>query len=445
VQLQHREPIDPEGMYHDRDHAGQLLARELAQYAAEHPLVLAIPRGGIAVAAVVARVLNAELDVLYVRRLCVPGHEELALGAMADAQAPVVNRTVVESFAITRTAMDRVIAHERAELERRELALRGDRPPPVIEGRTVVLIDDGVVTGMTMRAAIGAVRARGAQRVVVAVPVAARETIPILQREADRVICPVQPEHVFSLGQFYEDFTPISSAFAQRIFEKATTVNDDVATLELPIPIGNVRIAGSLAVPRGARAVVAFAHGSGSGRLSPRNRFVAEELQRAGFATLLVDLLTAEEEAVDSQTQELRFDIELLAERTAGVVDWLQREPHTAGLPLGLFGASTGAAAALIAAARRSERVRAVVSRGGRPDLAEAALSQVTAPTLLIVGGYDHAVLELNRAAARRLRCRHRIEVVDGATHLFEEPGKLEQAAKLAVDFFQQQLVARDE
>ena len=233
--------------------------------------------------AVVARELGAELDVLLVRRLGVPGHEELALGAMADAHAPVVNRNVVESFGITRAAMDRLMTKERAELERRERALRGERPEPAISGRTIILVDDGVVTGITMRAAIAAVRARGAREVVVAVPAAARETLPLLEREADRVLCPIQAEHVFTLGQFYEDFSPISSAFAQRIFERATTSNHEVTMLELPIPAGEARIAGSLAVPLGARGVVAFAHGSGSGRFSPRNRLVAQNLQEAGL------------------------------------------------------------------------------------------------------------------------------------------------------------------
>ncbi|HKY38646.1 MAG TPA: phosphoribosyltransferase family protein [Polyangiaceae bacterium] len=221
--------------YHNRDHAGRLLARELASYKSQDPLILAIPRGGVSVGAVVARELGAELDVLLVRRLGVPGHEELALGAMADAHAPVVNRNVVESFGITRAAMDRLMTKERNELERREHALRGERPEPAISGRTVILVDDGVVTGITMRAAIAAVRVRGAREIVVAIPAAARETLPLLELEADCVICPVQAEHVFTLGQFYEDFSPISSAFAQRIFERATIAEHEVTTLDVPI------------------------------------------------------------------------------------------------------------------------------------------------------------------------------------------------------------------
>jgi len=181
---------------------------------------------------------------------------------------------------------------------------------------------------------------------------------------------------------------------------------------------------------------VAFAHGSGSSRLSPRNRYVAGVLQAGGLATLLFDLLTEAEERIDVQTRHLRFDIELLAERLAGATDWLLRQDEVAGLALGYFGASTGAAAALMAAACRQEEVGAVVSRGGRPDLAGPLLPQVRAPTLLLVGGLDHVVIEMNQEALARLTCEKKLEIVEGATHLFEEPGTLEEVARLATDWF---------
>jgi putative phosphoribosyl transferase len=201
-------------------------------------------------------------------------------------------------------------------------------------------------------------------------------------------------------------------------------------------------LSGDLAVPDGARGVVLFAHGSGSSRLSPRNRSVAARLQARGLATLLIDLLTPDEEAIDQYSRELRFDIGLLAARLSASADWLTAYGRTAGLPLGLFGASTGAAAALICAAQRPASVSAVVSRGGRPDLAGAdALAQVVAPTLLIVGERDEMVLELNRQAQARLRAESRLEVVPGATHLFEEPGALEQVAQLAANWFVRWLV----
>jgi putative phosphoribosyl transferase len=202
------------------------------------------------------------------------------------------------------------------------------------------------------------------------------------------------------------------------------------------IPCDEVSLAGDLVVPADAAGLVAFAHGSGSSRLSPRNRYVAEVLQDGGLATLLFDLLTPDEEAIDARTRYLRFDIALLAERLVGATDWLGVQEGVASLPLGYFGASTGAAAALISAARRPHRVAAVVSRGGRPDLAIPMLADVRAPTLLIVGGLDHEVMRMNREALAHLRGERALEIVEGATHLFEEPGTLDQVAHLARDWF---------
>lgn len=205
------------------------------------------------------------------------------------------------------------------------------------------------------------------------------------------------------------------------------------------LPVGPSAIEGDLELPRGARGIVCFAHGSGSSRYSPRNRQVAKLLQDGGFGTLLFDLLTPEEDARDLRTGEFRFDIPRLAERLVAVTDQLVAEPATRGLAIGYFGASTGAAAALVAAAERP-LVAAVVSRGGRPDLAGAALTRVVVPTLLIVGERDPTVLELNRAALQRLEGPTRLEIVPGATHLFEEPGALDAVATLAGEFFAQYL-----
>jgi dienelactone hydrolase len=203
------------------------------------------------------------------------------------------------------------------------------------------------------------------------------------------------------------------------------------------VPIGRASLEGTFRGPEGTTAVVLFAHGSGSSRHSPRNRYVAEVLQRAGLATVLIDLLTPEEEAVDVQTAQYRFDIGLLAARVVEATDWLQSASFAAGMTIGCFGASTGAAAALIAAADRPNAVKAVVSRGGRPDLAGPALARVHAPTLLLVGGMDHVVLALNREALAQLGCAHKqLNVIPGATHLFEEPGTLEQVAQNAGQWF---------
>jgi putative phosphoribosyl transferase len=207
------------------------------------------------------------------------------------------------------------------------------------------------------------------------------------------------------------------------------------------VSAGSVTLDGNLSLPEESRAIVLFAHGSGSSRHSSRNRYVARVLNEAKLATLLIDLLTLDEEVIDARTAQLRFDIELLAERLVGATDWLTRFPDTKHLRIGYFGASTGAAAALVAAAVRPDVVSAVVSRGGRPDLAGAALMHVRAPTLLIVGGNDGQVIQLNRAALAELRCEKQLMIVPGATHLFEEPGALDEVARLARDWFHRHLI----
>ncbi len=211
------------------------------------------------------------------------------------------------------------------------------------------------------------------------------------------------------------------------------------------MPAGQAVLQGDLIVPAGARAVVLFAHGSGSSRRSPRNRAVAEALRAGGMATLLMDLLTMDEEAVDVRTAHLRFDIPFLAARLAAATDWVQADPEMTGVRLGYFGASTGAAAALLAAVERPQVVGAIVSRGGRPDLAGPALPRVAAPTLLIVGGHDHVVIKMNRDALAQMRVEAHVEIVPGAGHLFEEPGTLEQVAALARAWFERYLLGRVE
>lgn len=209
---------------------------------------------------------------------------------------------------------------------------------------------------------------------------------------------------------------------------------------EVQVDVGEARLAGALTVAASRAGLVIFAHGSGSGRLSPRNLQVAEALHRSGLSTLLFDLLTPDEQALDERTGELRFAIDLLTARLIGAIDWAQRQPEIAAQRIGLFGASTGAAAALGAAGARPDRVAAVVSRGGRPDLALDSLPAVLAPTLLIVGGDDDVVIGLNRKAAARLRAPHRLAIVPGATHLFPEPGALEQVEALTRDWFVEHL-----
>jgi putative phosphoribosyl transferase len=287
-----------------------------------------------------------------------------------------------------------------------------------------------------MLAAIGSLRQRHPRRVVVAIGVAPPDTLRRLELAADEVVCLETPEDSRAVGQFYDDFAPVSEA------DVAATLRhfrEGRRRRHVTIREGFAEIEGDLAVPQGARGVVVFAHGSGSSRRSPRNRFVAETLNHRGFATLLLDLLTRDED-VDASS---RFDIPLLTRRVVAAIRWIAERPDTGALPLGLFGASTGAACALRAAAAMPDVVRAVVSRGGRPDLAGGDLGDVRAPTLLIVGEDDHQVVALNRDAFERLAATDkRVDVVRGATHLFDERGALDRVAESAAEWFAEHLAA---
>jgi putative phosphoribosyl transferase len=383
------------------------------------------------VAIEVAAALGAALDVIVVRKLGVPFQPELGMGAIGEDGVRVLNEDVVRLTGVGSAEIAEVEAHERVEIDRRARRFRGDRPPVPLAGRTVVVVDDGIATGGTARAAVEVARAHGARRVVLAVPVAPADTVAALRQVADEVICLESPAGFTAVGQWYEDFTQTSDNEVVRLLEEAATRVIDWDE-EVRIPVGSVTLTGTLTVPAGAAGVVVFAHGSGSSRHSPRNRYVAQVLQDVGLATLLFDLLTPGEETERANV----FDVQLLGTRLLTVTEWLRERSDTRDLPVGYFGASTGAAAALWAAAAPGSGVGAVVSRGGRPDLAGARLGEVDAPTLLIVGGRDDVVLELNRQAAGGLRGEHAVEVIPGATHLFEEPGALESAARLAADWF---------
>jgi putative phosphoribosyl transferase len=287
-------------------------------------------------------------------------------------------------------------------------------------------------------------RAEGATRVVLAVPVAPPDWTDRLAGAADAFVCMATPDPFYAVGQFYVDFTQttddeviacLNEAAAPEPVAPAPLSDPPVRDDDVTIPADGVCLVGHLTVPEAASGVVVFVHGSGSSRHSPRNRYVAEVLNSAGLASLLFDLLTVNEELIRANV----FDIELLAGRLGVVTRWVRAQPDTANLPIGYFGASTGAAAALWAAAG-DRGIAAVVSRGGRPDLAEPRLGDVTAPTLLIVGGHDDVVLALNRQAQAQLRCDNELAVVPGATHVFEEPGTLQTAAELARDWFAERL-----
>jgi putative phosphoribosyl transferase len=436
----------------DRRTAGRLLATQLHPLTDEHPIVVALPRGGVPVAVEVARALAAPLDVLAVRKLGAPGNLELGVGAIAEDGSAVLDVDTARLAGMSQELLEATFAREVRELHRRVARYRDDRAPIDVRGRTVIVVDDGLATGLTELAAIRALRAGGAGRIVVAVPVGAGDAVALVAEEADEVVCLDIPHDFLGVGRWYRDFSAVSDDEVAALLGAAgprTAPLDQVrastgpeeagleATRELRLDLDGVTLTGDLTLPAHSRGLVIFAHGSGSSRLSPRNRGVARTLNDARFATLIVDLLTEGEE----HRRDLVFDIPLLASRLELVTTWALQDAETRDLPIGCFGASTGAAAALRAAAGGGDVVRAVVSRGGRPDLAASRLGDVVAPTLLIVGSRDPEVLELNRRAAPLLRCAHKLVVVDGASHLFVEPGTLETVARLAVDWFAGHLV----
>ncbi len=437
--------------FRDRLDAGRHLADALGRtdLRSQKVVVAALPRGGVPVAFEVAERLGAPLDVLVVRKLGVPFQPELAMGAIGEGGVLVENPEVLRSTGLGSKELAEAERRERPELEHRAALYREGRSRADVRGRCAIVVDDGIATGSSARAACQVLRAVGAARIVVAVPVASRMAVTDLRSECDELVCLEAPDPFFAVGEWYRDFSQTKddevigllrrSALAQeraaRRGEAATASGRDE---EVEIPSREVALAGRLTVPPGVNGAVLFAHGSGSSRHSPRNRSVAAVLQQAGLATLLLDLLTPAEGLDHSSV----FDVPRLAARLGEASKWMTAVPELDAVPMGYFGASTGAAAALWAAAQPDSPVAAVVSRGGRPDLAGTLLPAVTAPTLLIVGGRDEAVLELNRKAQAALRCQNELVVVPGATHLFEEPGALDTVASLARDWFLARLPA---
>lgn len=478
----------------DRTDAGRALARSLEHLRGGGVVVLGLPRGGVPVAYEVARALQAPLDVIVVRKLGVPYQPELAMGAIGEGGIRVSNDEVIRRGGITPQEIAAVEERERDDIDQQAQLFRAGRPHVEVAGRTAVIVDDGIATGSTAAAACQVARRMGAKRVVLAVPVGAPESLQSLRSVCDEVVSLHAPEYFMAVGTFYDNFRHVSDAEVSNLLARsddavkvpagasdsrnAQATNTQAASTPAPgapdsstrtegdrpasdprssqphfttksagqtpapperdedvnveVADWTVTLEGHLTVPANATGIVIFVHGSGSSRYSPRNRYVASQLKEAGLGTLLFDLLTKEEEADRANV----FDIRGLAERLTDVTKWVREQPGGLDTALAYFGASTGAAAALWAAAEPDARIDAIVSRGGRPDLADPRLPDVQSPTLLIVGGRDPVVLELNRQAQQRLRCENRLAIVPGATHLFEEPGALQTVTRLARDWF---------
>jgi predicted phosphoribosyltransferase/dienelactone hydrolase len=399
--------------------------------------VVGIPCGGAEVAVEVGQVLGAPLDVVCVAKLSSVDDPDFAFGAVAEGGVRFVNTPLARALGVDGTAVEAVGARAERDLDERCARLRGLRPRISLEGRTAILVDDGIATGSSAVAAARSLRERGASKIVMASPVASQDGARLVAGEVDEVVFLEQPEVLVAISMWYRDFDRVSGAAVGEVLTRSASINAPTSR-EVTVATNGVRLPGDLSTPRSPIGAVIFAHGSGSGRASPRNTGVARTLNEAGFATLLFDLLTLEETCDRDRV----FDIPLLASRLVAATHWLRGLAEVWDVPIGYFGASTGAAAALWAAAEPVNAVSAVVSRGGRPDLAGPRLASVTAPTLLIVGGHDERVLALNEKAQRRMTCESRLEIVAGATHLFEEWGALEMVATLAGHWFTRHLGA---
>ena len=415
----------------DRHDAGRRLAAELVGFAGERPVVVALPRGGVPIAFEVAHALGAPLEILAVRKLGAPGNPELAVGAVAEDGTGVFDPRSAGMLGMTQEMFDSTLEQESQELRRRVERYRDGRAPIPVSGRTVIVVDDGLATGLTDLAAVRALRKRGARRIVVAVPVGSGEAVSLLAEEADRVVCLTVPRLLRGVGMWYRDFAPVSDEQVLALLAEATGEHDaspapvevsspgpstpraeGPGSVELSFDLGGVRLAGDLTTPAAADGLVLFAHGSGSSRMSPRNRAVARTLNDAGLATLLFDLLD-EHEAVAPRAR---------VRRSAA------RHPPGDGHATGQDRSRACARCRSDTSAPRPERRR----RCGRPPKSGTGwgrsspaaavptwpateLSSVVSPTLLIVGSRDRQVLELNRSAAARLQCPHDLVVVDGA------------------------------
>lgn len=426
-------------IFKDRSQAGQLLSQKLQRYIKDSVIVLALPRGGVPVAAEIANALGAPLDVLIVRKVGAPNQAELAVGAVCEEAEPVWNEAILAKLRLEPAELGRTLAMERQKIEQQTRLFRDSRKFPLFNQKTVILVDDGLATGATMSAAVKYLRGKSESKIIAAVPVAAASSARILRGKVENLVVIEEREDLMSVGQWYEDFSQVSDAEVVALL-KGSGDPSKKATREVDIVIERIKLLGDLTTFPSMKAVIIFAHGSGSSRKSPRNQYVAQVLNDKRFGTLLFDLLSERE----AQNMGNVFNMELLSTRLALVTLWLRKELGIKSVPLGFFGASTGAGAAIQAAVKLmgKESIFALVSRGGRPDLAGDALKLLKAPTLLLVGGQDYSVIELNRKAQRSLsNCI--LSIVPGATHLFDEPNTLEEVSMQAAQWFVDQLSAQ--
>ncbi len=418
-------------IFRDRDQAARLLEEKLSDFRGQKPLVLGVPRGAVPMARIIADALDGELDIILVHKFSLPDQPEYAMGAVSE-DGDVYLGIGAERMKLDESQVADAAAHEIDRLQAKRRLFTPKKTDKVdVRGRVVILVDDGIATGATMIAAVRSVKDGGAGRVIVASPVVSSQAVARIEMEGAEVRSVLVPENFFAVSQFYEDFEQVEDYEVVQVLTGSRP--------EISIRQDGLELKGLLVVPDLPKGIVVFAHGSGSGRHSPRNQFVARILQRAGFATLLADLISESE----SETRERVFDIDFLSRRLLTIIHWVKEDPQLMRLPLCLFGASTGAAAAIKSAMKMNEgEVSAIVSRGGRPDLAWECLPLMVAPSLLIVGELDQPVLAQTREAFMQMNCEKDLVVIPGAGHLFEEPGALEKVAVAAETWFSKHLAA---
>ncbi|GHC84519.1 putative phosphoribosyl transferase [Nocardiopsis terrae] len=433
-------PVPVSLPFADRSDAGRRLAERVRPHAVNDPLVLALPRGGVPVGAELAQRLAADFDVLMVRKIGLPGHPETGVGAISEDGHVLYDDLALARLHVPRQALSDTVASEHSELDRRRRAYRGDRPAPRIAGRDCVVVDDGVATGGTARAALRMVRQAGPARLVLAVPVAAPETLEALRAEADALVVLSVPDNFRAVGEWYRDFDQLSDGNVVEILsEQARHHRGADAARAVRIRAGQVYLDGDLTMPTALRGVVVMSFGQGQG--DPHWRSTASVLQRAGYATLVLDLLTGQERASGGEEP----DTGVLGERLSAAVTWLRRATDAASEPLGVLGSGAAAPAALVTAAERPQDVAAVVVHGGRIDLAESSLSSVQAPSLVLLQSADSFVRELGEWTRGRLGGPSELKVVSGAEQLLGDSEEWRQTAVETLDWFDRHLSYRPE
>ncbi|MFD6952905.1 phosphoribosyl transferase [Nocardiopsis sp. TSRI0078] len=434
-------PVPVSLPFADRSEAGRRLAERVRPFAVNDPLVLALPRGGVPVGAELAERLDADFDVLMVRKIGLPGRPELGVGAIAEDGRVLYDDLALARMHVPRQALSDTVAAERDELDRRRRVYRGERPAPRIAGRDCVVVDDGVATGGTARAALRMIRQAGPAQLVLAVPVASPEAVELLREEADALVVLSAPDNFRAVGEWYREFDQLSDGRVTEILaERAHTRPPPDTARGVRVRAGQVYLDGDLTVPADLHGAVVMA--SEEGRGDQRWRSVSTVLQRAGYATLVLDLLTGQERSSEGggsgsgAPEDGGVGTDVLGERLRAAVTWLRRAADAADEPLGVLASGGAAAAALVTAAEQPRDVAAVVVHGGRIDLAGDSLPQVRAPVLVLLEGEDSFVRELGEWARGRMGGPTDLRVMAGAERLLGDSGEWRRVASEALDWF---------